>query len=57
MEGTRLCLSVPAAEQCLVKKVENYPEGFMGKEKIEYERTCTVECMDCGKVLTGQKYD
>ncbi len=41
----------------IVKEIEQYPDGLSGTEKLEYERTCTVECHECKKILTGQKYD
>lgn len=41
----------------LVKEVERYPEGLTSKEKLEYERKCTVECPDCKTVMHDQKYD
>lgn len=41
----------------LVKEVEGYPDGLTPKEKLEYERMCTVECTDCKTVMRDQKYD
>lgn len=41
----------------LVKEIENYPVGLSASEKLEYERKCTVECIECSKTLSGQKYD
>lgn len=41
----------------LVKVIDSYPAEIDPNDKLEYERTCTVECNDCKKVLSGQKYD
>jgi hypothetical protein len=41
----------------LVKEVEQYPDNLSTKEKLEYQRTCIVECSVCSKVVVNQKYD
>ncbi|MDQ0197092.1 hypothetical protein [Neobacillus ginsengisoli] len=38
-----------------VIRVEEYPEGV--KDKINYDRLCDVECLDCGKVFYSLPYD
>jgi len=41
----------------LVKTVQEVPEKLKGKDRLEFDRTCTVECAECGKVITDQPYD
>lgn len=41
----------------LVKSVEEYPARVNSTEKLEYERKCTVECVDCRSVKENQRYD
>lgn len=38
-----------------VKKVEEIPEDV--KDKINYNRLCDVECIECNKVYYSQPYD
>jgi hypothetical protein len=38
-----------------VINVEEYPEGI--KDKINYERVCDVQCLNCGEIYFSQPYD
>jgi len=39
----------------LVIDIEEYPEGI--KNKLDYDRLCNVECVDCKKVYYSQPYE
>lgn len=39
----------------LVTAIEEYPEGL--KNKLDYDRLCDAECVNCGKVYYSQPYD
>jgi len=41
----------------VVIKVEEYPKGLSGIAKLNYFRTCTVKCDQCGKTKENQPYD
>lgn len=41
----------------LVIAIEDYPEGFTAKEKLNYNRVCDVQCAKCGKIYYSQPYD
>ncbi|SES89531.1 hypothetical protein SAMN05421676_10247 [Salinibacillus kushneri] len=38
-----------------VIRVEEYPEDL--KDKINYDRVCDVQCLNCGNVYYSQPYD
>lgn len=37
--------------------VEKYPDNLTNTEKLEYERKCDAECLECGKIYKEQQYD
>lgn len=41
----------------LVKKIYAYPSGLTALEKLNYQRNCTVECAECGKIKEYQPFD
>lgn len=41
----------------VVKDIEKYSADLKPKDQLEFERKCEVECMDCGKIFKGLKYD
>ncbi|RCX15619.1 hypothetical protein DFP94_11467 [Fontibacillus phaseoli] len=41
----------------LVKNIYAYPSGLTALEKLNYQRNCTVECVQCGKKKENQSFD
>lgn len=41
----------------LVKSIYPIPSGLQGQEKLEYERKCDAECVECGKLIKDLKCD
>lgn len=39
----------------MVIQVEEYPKGL--KNKLEYDRLCDLECVECGRKYFSQPYD
>jgi hypothetical protein len=42
---------------CLGFDIEEYPEHLSSIEKLNFKRTCAVQCDNCGKVIDKQEYD
>jgi hypothetical protein len=38
-----------------VIRVEEYPDNI--KDKINYDRLCDVQCLECGKVYYSQPFE
>lgn len=41
----------------LVKEIHEYPLGLTALEQLNYQRKCTVKCVECGKTKEDQPFD